>query len=184
MTETEGIGQRLKKVGSRFAFEYLLEIWKPKLIENLREWLSGYTVNELKAMVKNGTFPDTSDLNFGAVKDYYQYIEKISPLRLLEEYLNPARPDLVEAIQKMGEKGAVWIVSLHQRLLNEIKGSVEQVKQDIVPAVCDECGKNWPVPRDDFDKIVECPFCHHKQGEEVIKGPVPEPEEPVDEEES
>jgi len=180
----EGIFQQLKSVGSHFAFEYFLEIWKPKLIEMLREWLSGYTADEIKKMVRKGTFPDTSNLNFGAVQGYYEYIEKITALRLLEEYLLPARPDLVEAVTRMGIPGANWIVKLRQKLLDQIKGYVKQEKQDIVQAVCDKCGKSWPVPREEFDKIEACPFCGHKQGEEVQREPASEPDVVVEEEES
>jgi len=179
---TDGIGEQLKKVGSRFAFEFFLEVWQPKLVEVLRKWLSSVAIEDLQKMVKRGKFPDTAGLNFGGVQEYYQYLEKISTERLFEEYLSPARPDLAQAIQELGMSGAQWLVKLRQHLLDQVKGFVRPVKKNLVQATCDKCHKSWPVPRDEFDKIEACPFCGHKQGEEVK--PVEEAPAPVDEEES
>ena len=173
---SDGVGQSLKKVGSRFAFEYFLEIWKPRLIEMQRKWLAAVTVEDVKRMVKRGKFPDSAGLNFGAVRDYYEYLEKISTERLFEDYIAPARPDLAQAIQEMGMPGAQWLVKLRDHLMKQAKGpgvlsteetQVSPMKEDIVQALCDVCDKSWPVPRDEFDKIESCPFCGHKQGEEA-----------------
>jgi len=159
--------QQVKKVGSRFAFEFFLEVWKEKLVEVLRKWLSSVTVEDLKKMVKRGKFPDTAGINFGGVQDYIEYLEKMSTERLFEDYIAPARPDLAQAIQGMGMPGAQWLVKLRQHLLNQVRKVAKPVKQDMVSAKCDSCGKSWPVPRDEFDKIESCPFCGHKQGEEI-----------------
>jgi len=67
----------------------------------------------------------------------------------------------------MGMPGAQWLVKLRQHLLNQIREAAKPVKQDMVQATCDNCHKGWPVPRDEFKNITECPFCHHKQGEEI-----------------
>jgi len=174
---TDGMGQHLKKVGSRFAFEFFLEMWKPKFIEMLTKWLSPYTVEDLDCAVKKGTFLDISSLNLAAVKPYLEYVEKISVERLLEDYLAPVRPDLVQALQEMGMPGAQWLVKLREHLLNQIRGAAQTVKEDIVQANCDACSKSWPVPRDEFDKIESCPFCGHKQGEEVSESYQPSLEE-------
>jgi len=168
---SDGIAQQFKKVGSRFAFEFFLEVWQPKLIEMLRKWLSTVTVEDLQKMVKRGKFPDPAGLNLGAVQDYIEYLEKMSTERLFEDYIAPGRPDLAQAIQEMGMPGAQWLVKLRQYLLNQVRGVAKTVKQDIVQAKCDACGKSWPVPRAEFKDITECPFCHHKQGEEVLKSP-------------
>jgi len=179
---SDGIGQSLKKVGSRFAFEYFLEIWKPRLIEMQRKWLASVTVEDLKKMVKRGKFPDSDGFDFNAVREYYEHLEKISTERLFEEYIAPARPDLAQAIQEMEMPGAQWLVKLRQHLLDQVKGAAKAVKQDLVQATCDNCQKSWPVPRSEFDKIDACPFCGHKQGEEVK--PDEEVSAPVDEDES
>ena len=179
---TDGIGQALKKVGSRFAFEFFLEVWQPKLVEMLRKWLSHVTIEELQKMVKRGKFPDTASLNFGGVQEYVEYLEKVSTERLFEDYILPARPDLAQTIQELGMPGAQWLVKLRQHLLDHVKGFVKPVKKDLVQATCDNCHKNWPVPRGEFDKIESCPFCGHKQGEEVE--PVIEAPVSVDEDET
>jgi hypothetical protein len=158
----------LKKVGSRFAFECFLEVWKPKLVESLRKWLEQYSVEDINRMVSQGQFPDVSKLDLSVVKDYLEYIDKISIERLIEDFLGPARPDLIQAIIEMGMPGANWLVKLRLELLEKVrKGQkpADIVKEDTVLATCDACGKSWPVARSDFDKVKECPFCHHGKDE-------------------
>lgn len=180
---SDGMVQQLKKVGSRFAFEFFLEVWKERFVEMLRKWLSSVTVEDMQKMVKRGKFPDTEGLNFGAVQEYLEYVEKMSANRLFEEYLAPARPDLAQAIQEMGMSGAQWLVKLREHLLDQIRQVTKPVKKDMVQATCDSCRKSWPVPREEFDKIESCPFCGHKQGEEVKREEAREtPSEPKDEE--
>lgn len=169
---SDGMVDQMKKVGSRFAFEFFLEVWQPRLVEMLRNWLSPVTVEDLKKMVKRGKFPDTRGLRFSAVQPYLEYLEKISTKRLFEDFIAPARPDLAQAVQELGMPGAQWLVKLRQHLLDQVKGATKPVKKDLVQATCDNCHKSWPVPRDEFKDIKECPFCGHKQGEEVT--PVPE----------
>jgi len=165
---SDGMVKQFKKVGSHFAFEFFLEVWKDKLVEMFREWLSPITVEDVQKMVKRGKFPDTQDLDFSGVKDYTEYVEKISTERLFEDYLAPARPDLSQAIQEMGMTGAQWLVKLRGHLLSQVKSEAKPdneataspVKGDIVEASCDACGKKWPVLRSEFNSIEECPFCH------------------------
>lgn len=170
---TDGMVDQLKKVGSRFAFEFFLEVWQPRLVEMLRKWLSPVTVEDLKKMVRRGKFPDTKGLNFGGVQPYLEYLEKMSTERLFEDYIAPARPDLSHAIQEMGMPGAQWLVKLRQHLLDQVRSATKPVKKDMVKATCDNCHKSWPVPRDEFKDIKECPFCGHKQGEEITPEPKP-----------
>jgi len=153
----------LKKIGNRFAFEYFLEVWKPKLIEALKKWLARYTVEDVQKMVARGRFPDTSKFDFSPAAEYVQYIEKIPIGRLVEDFLMPARPDLIEALQEMGMPGAKWLVKLRVHLLDKIKqgGKTEAAtpKEDIVMAACDVCGKSWPVKKDEAESVTKCPFC-------------------------
>ena len=160
----------LKKVGSRFAFEYFLEVWKPKVVEALRKWLARYTVEDITKMVSRGRFPDTSKLDLSALTDYAEHLEKISIERLVEDFLAPARPDLIQALQEMGMPGAKWLVKLRLHLIDKIKRGEKPTeaslpKEDIVIATCDACAKSWPVPRAEFDSIKECPFCGHGKDE-------------------
>lgn len=155
----------LKKVGSRFAFEFFLEVWKPKLIEALRNWLARLTVEDIRKMVAKGKFPDTSSLDFPTVTAYVKYIEQISLERLVEEYLALARPDLVGALQEMGMPAAKWLAKLRLHLLDKIRVGGQLVeetalKEDVVLATCDACGKKWPVAKSEASSIKECPFCH------------------------
>lgn len=153
----------LKKIGSRFAFEYFLEVWKPKLIDALRHWLARYTADDIRKMVTRGRFPDTSKLDFSPAAEYVQYIEKISLERLVEDFLAPARPDLIEDLQEMGMPAAKWLAKLRLHILDKIKQGAKTEtatpKEGIVMANCDACGKSWPVARAEFDKISSCPFC-------------------------
>ena len=153
----------LKKIGNRFAFEYFLEVWKPKLIEALKKWLARYTVEDVQKMVARGRFPDTSKFDFSPAAEYVQYIEKIPIGRLVEDFLMPARPDLIEALQEIGMPGAKWLVKLRVHLLDKIKqgGKTEAAtpKENIVMAACDSCGKSWPVKKDEAESVTKCPFC-------------------------
>lgn len=161
---SDGMLQQFKKVGSRFAFEFFLEVWKDKLVAMLKDWLSSYTVEDVQKMVKRGKFPDTESLDFSGLKDYTEYLEKISTERLFEDFIAPARPDIAQAIQEMGMPGAQWLVKLRTQLWNKVIGTGEgtsspAVKEDLVQATCDVCKKSWPVPRSEFESIKECPFC-------------------------
>lgn len=164
----------LKKIGSRFAFEFFLEVWKPKLIEALRNWLTPVSVEDARKMVAKGKFPDTSTLDFPTVTAYVEYIEQISLERLVEEYLAPARPDLVQALQEMGMPAAKWLAKLRLRLLDKIRQGEQPAreiipKEDTVLARCDACNKSWPVARSQFDNIDKCPFCGAPaKGESII----------------
>lgn len=168
--------ESLKKIGGRFAFEFFLEEWKPSLVEALRKWLRAYSADDVRKMVAKGRYPNTSKLDFSALADYHQYIEKIPIERLVEDFIAPARPDLFEAIQEMGMPGAKWLVKLRLRLLDKVKQLVKPeeaavLKEDMVMAKCDDCGKSWPVSRDEFSKIETCPFCGHGKN-------APSPEKP------
>lgn len=160
-----GVVDDLKKIGSRFAFEYFLEVWKDRLIALLRNWLSKYTVDDIKRMVRRSKFPDTNDLNLISLRPHLEHLEKISTERLFEDYVAPARPDLAQTIQEMGMPGARWLVELREYLFTQIRGSGSTEKRDLVTATCDNCHKSWPVARAEFASIKECPFCGHGKDE-------------------
>lgn len=152
--------EKLKKSGGRFAFEFFLEVWKDGLVEILKKWLSGITVNDIGKMVKKGKFPSTRELNLSALRPYIEHLERISVERMLEDFLVLARPDLVKAIVEMDMPGAQWLVNLRLYLLDQVRCAGVEEKQDIVQASCDNCGKSWPVLRSEANSIKECPFCH------------------------
>jgi hypothetical protein len=157
---TDGIMQAFKKVSGHFAFEFFIEVWNKRIIEALQEWLKGYTPEKMEQLARQGKFPDLQDLDFSVVRNYLEYLEDISAERLFVDFLIPARPDIAEALLNMSaNKGVKWFQKLRDHLLDRVRGAVP-AEADIVQAVCDNCGKSWPVPRSEFDSIKECPFCH------------------------
>jgi hypothetical protein len=165
----------LKKAGGRFAFEFFLEVWHDELIKSFQKYLAQYSPEGIPGMVKKKKFPTFSASDFAEIHDLSEHLERITPLRLLK-FLAEARPDLAQAIQEQGMAGAKYVVLLREYLLDLIKhpekaialspGTAEE-KKNLVQATCDACGKSWPVAREDFDKITECPFCNHPQGEKT-----------------
>jgi len=164
--------EALKKVGSKWLFEFFLQQFHNEIIEGLKKLLASYSEADIRRMVKNQTFPDVPPELFRSASQYAEYLEAISVERLVEEFLAPARPDLIAALEDMGMAGAQWLVALHAHLLKCIKEpekapTPQGPKTNIVMAKCDICGKSWPVPREQFDSITECPFCHHGKDERV-----------------
>ena len=160
--------EQLKKFGGDFAIEFFLEVWKPKIIVGLREWLESYTPEQIRKMVSQGKFLDVRRINFSVASDYLEHIEVISAEELFKDFFIPARPDLAETLLDIpADRGIRWFEKLRQHLLDQVKEAAESVKQDIILAKCDACGKSWPVPREEFDTIESCPFCGHQQGEGV-----------------
>jgi len=167
------VPRQLGKFGSRFAFEFFLETMHEPIIQGLRKYLSGIRAEDIPTMVRAGKFPAIEHLNLSAVGDNIEHIEKISLVRLVE-FIAEARPDLVAAIQDIGESGADYLVKLRQHILVRIKGSEFKKEDDMVLAHCDKCGKKWPVKKAEAASIRECPFCG--TGEEEKKESPPEEE--------
>ena len=170
------VKKRLKKLGSRFAFEFFVEMMHERIVEALRKYLRGLEPKDIPAMVSEGRFPPLEGLDLTAVSDNAEQFEKISLVRLME-FIAEARPDLATAIQDMGMPGAEYMAKLRLHLIELIKHpekalakstdykSEEKMKQ----ATCDKCGKSWPVPEDKADSIKECPFCHAGKDEGEVE---------------
>jgi len=118
-----------KKIGSRFAFEFFLEVWHDRIIDLIRKWLSNITLTEVRQSVELNTFPDTSRLKLSALTDYSEYLERINVHRFME-FIAEVRPDLALELQDMGQKGAIYVVKLHAHLLDLIK----HPEKNIAPA--------------------------------------------------
>jgi len=161
------IKARLVKAGSSFAFWFFVEMMHDQIIKGLREYLASMHPGDVPEMVRKGEFPSMEHLDFSAVGDYAEHLEKI-PLVTLVEYLAEARPDLVKAIEKMGMQGAEYLVNLRLHLLGLVKHPQKALgestgykpKEEMVQATCDQCGKSWAVPKSEAECIKECPFCH------------------------
>jgi len=156
------IKKSLAKFGSRFAFEFFLETMHDSVIEGLRKYLSSISAEDISAMVRKSQFPPFEKLDFSAIGDNVQHIEKISLVRFME-FIVEARPDLATAIQNMGNAGAEYMAKLRAHLLNKLRqpagGKEFKPKEDTVLAHCDECDKKWPVKREEVGALTECPFC-------------------------
>lgn len=156
----------LKRAGNKFLFELALEYSHDKIIAGLREYLSGYTLNQLKQMVKSGRFPVLPPEGFQEANGYAEFLKNISAERLMETLLE-ASPEAANVIMDMGEEGAVYIVKLRAHLLGLVLYPEKAMSQqgaviksaDLVKATCDNCGKSWPVARTEVAKIALCPFC-------------------------
>lgn len=153
--------KRLRKFGSRLAFEFFLETFHGPIIQGLKKYLASITAEDIPAMVREGKFPPLEHLDLSAVGENIEHIEKISTLRLLE-FIAEARPDLATEIQKMKKAGAEYVVKLRLHILNRIKHVEFKPEDNIVTAHCDKCDNRWPVTKEEAAALTEtdCPFCH------------------------
>jgi len=161
------VKKRLKKFGSRFAFEFFVEMMHEQIVKALRKYLRGLGPKDIIAMVNEGRFPSVEHLDLTAVSDNAEHFEKISLVRLME-FIAEARPDLATAIQDMGMPGAQYLAKLRLHLIELVKHPEKALakstdyksKEKMKQATCDQCGKSWPVPEAEASSIEECPFCH------------------------
>ena len=161
------IPKRLSKFGSRLAFEFFVEVMHNQIVAGLRKYLSSIGTEDIGQMVKKGEFPPLEHLDFSALGDNNEHLEKISVVRLME-YIAEARPDLATVIQDMGMQGAEYLVKLRLHLLEMVKHPEKPLakstdyepKAEMVKATCDQCGKSFSVPKEQSASIKECPFCH------------------------
>lgn len=161
--------EKFKKVGSRWAFEMYIEVFYNGIIAGFRDFLRGYTPEDIPRMVKNGEYPYINPSYFESVRGYEKYLEKISADRL-GEALAIARPDLAEALVATGEAGGIYIHKLRTHIFKAIAHPEKAHEQgDTLPKAplrkmklltCDNCHQSWPVPEDEAAEITECPFCH------------------------
>ena len=180
--------KRLGKFGSRLAFEFFIETMHDQIVEGLKKYLVRIQPDDIPGMVSEVRFPPLEKLDLSAVSDNAEHFEKISLVRLVE-FIAEARPDLAAAIQNMGMPGAEYLAKLRLHLIELVKhpekalakSTEYEAKGEMKLATCDNCHKSWPVPEAEASSIKECPFCGHKQGEEVEPG---EEQPPVDIEEN
>jgi len=161
------IKKRLVKAGSSFAFWFFVEMMHDEIVKSLRKYLASIQPEDIPRMVRKGEFPPVGDIDFSSVSDYSGHLEKI-PLVTLVEHLAEARPDLVKAVQDLDKRGAEYLAKLRLHLLDLVKHpekplaestKYEPKEEELVRATCDQCGKSWPVPKDEASSIDKCPFC-------------------------
>jgi len=160
------IKKRLVKAGGSFAFWFFVEVMHDAIIKKLRDYLAPIKPEDIPRMVRKGEFPPLEGLDFSAVGDNVEHLERI-PLVTLVEYLAEARPDLVKAIQDMDKRGAEYLAKLRLHVLKLVKHPEKplaelteyKVKEEMVKATCDNCGKSFPIPKAEASSIDICPFC-------------------------
>jgi len=170
------VKKRLGKFGSRFAFEFFVEMMHEQIVKALHKYLRGLEPKDIPAMVREGRFPPLEKLDFTAVSDNAEHFEKISLVRLME-FIAEARPDLAATIQDMGMPGAEYIAKLRLHLIDQVKHPEKKLakstdyksEEKMVKATCDECHNSWPVPEAEASSIKECPFCHAGKNEGEVE---------------
>ena len=161
------IKKSLVKAGTSFAFWFFVEVMHDAIIKGLRDYLTPIKPEDIPRMVRKGEFPPLESLDFSAVGDNVEHLEKISLVTLVE-YLAEARPDLVKAILDMDKRGAEYLAKLRLHLLKLVKhpekplaeSTKYEPKGEMVKATCDQCGRSFAVPKAEAETIKECPFCH------------------------
>lgn len=161
------VKKRLVEAGSSFAFWFFVEMMHDQIVKGLRKYLVSIQPEDIPRMVRKGEFPPLEDLDFSALTDNVEHLEKISLVTLVE-YLAEARPDLVTAIQDLNKRGAEYLAKLRLHLLDLVKHpekplaestKYESKEGELVRATCDKCGKSWAVPKAEASSIDICPFC-------------------------
>ena len=163
----------MKEFGSTLAFEFYLKTIHGAIIEGFRKCLSSIQPEDIRAMVEEGRFPPLEHLDFSAVSDNTEHLERITTDRLID-FIAEARPDLITAIQDMGIQGGKYIIKLRLHILGLLKHAEFKLEENVVLAHCDKCGNKWPVKKEEASSITKCPFCG--TGEDEIKEPPTESE--------
>lgn len=182
--------EKAKRLGSRFFFEWFLEIFHERLIEQFKEYLAGYTPETIREMVLQKRYPYFEPQVFRSLRGFEEYLEKVKSKRIFEA-IAEARPDLAEALYDMGDPkeppeqkpGLLWIISFRKHFLQRCRGAgegpeavgdlLEKPRPEMVTATCESCNRSWPVPKEEFDNITECPFCHERTDQPPDTPPTP-----------
>ena len=130
---------------------------------------------DIPAMIRKGELPPLEHLDLSVASDNIEHVKKISLLRMAE-FLAEARPDLLMAIQEMGDAGAEYLAKLRRHIFNQARQREFKPEENVVLAHCDNCDKSFPVSKDEASSIKECPFCH-TGGEEKEETEPPAEEE-------
>lgn len=162
----EGVKKQLKNLGSRFAFEFALEMFHDDIIKALRASMEGMQPADIPAMVVEMRFPMLDHVDFSMATDNIEHLEGLSAIRMME-LVAEARPDLAEAVQAMDMAGAEYVVRLRQHLLDRVKhpelamskSTEYSAPSNMARASCDQCGKSWTVPKSEAPQACVCPFC-------------------------
>lgn len=176
---TEGLTalKKAKKFGSVWLFNMFLEVFNERIVEQFQVYLADYTVETFKDMVTQKRYPSLDPDIFRNLHGFETYLQTIKPKHIFEA-LNDARPDLAEGLYNMGgpdipleeKPGLLYIKDFRNYFLEQCLGAdtipesaeelAVQPQKEMVIAKCESCKSTWPVPKDEFENIRECPFCH------------------------
>ena len=157
--------ERLKDAGKKFAIETAMVQMQPKITKGIREYLEGFTSEDLIEMVKsNQPFPLQPDLVQSA-RNYLDVIKSYKTLSLCQlvlEQLSEARPDIFATLVGMGVMGSKWLFN-NVQLAYDVIVNPEIVQQKLasqkVSVNCSHCGNELVVDADKKINIKSCPFC-------------------------
>ena len=150
----------LKAAAKEFFIDTYLEFYGDQVVDILKQLLAPLSPKQLKEFVTDGTAPPIPDAAIKRLKGYEDYIELIKPEEVFQ-WLAKARPDLAETLVSLGDVGAEYVVKLQKFLLDSIR-SPEQVptkQTGKIKLTCEQCEKEWELPKDEAEKVTECPFC-------------------------
>lgn len=152
--------ERAKSVWSSFAFELFLEVYHDQLIAGLQKWLEGFTIDQVRQMIQATTFPNVPPGAFMAARDFVNFIDNITAIRLMEA-IAEARPDIAQAVMDAGDTGRLYMEKLRDHLVACVKEpgvapvSAPAQQKTTVLVTCDQCQKSFPAD----DQMKQCPFC-------------------------
>lgn len=169
---------RLKNVTNQTTFNLFLELFHDKLVRELRMVLSNISPSDVRLMVKKSQYPYIPPEAFKFLHGYEQFLRKISVDYLLKMLIE-ARADIVTELNNLGAAGGAYIIGLRQYILRMIANPENAVPSGIklshrkpdemVIVKCTDCGKSFPYPKADLDKMPECPFCNSAKEEPIQK---------------
>lgn len=165
------IKRKAKNFGTQWFFNMYVEMNRKQIVARIRKMMESIKTEDVVPNVEKGIYPPIPANLFSELTEYYDRIKEISPVTFAE-FVAEARPDIYQQLEGMGEAGATYMANLRGNFLECVKNPEKapvtaadlaaKKKSDVVNAVCDKCGKSWPVVKAEFANIKECPFCKDK----------------------
>lgn len=158
-------GGKVKQFTSGFLFELYIELNYKEIVGIMAQCLAGISPSELKQMVAERRYPELPSVVYQNLHGYEKYLKNITDIRLFKA-LAKGCPELAMAIDDLGTPGYYWIHRFRNRIIERVAAGgllpepPGESSVEMVPISCDGCGRSWALPRDKFEKLTECPFCH------------------------
>lgn len=172
------IKRKAKNFGTQWVFNMYVVMNRKQIVARIRKMMESIKTEDVVPNVEKGIYPPIPANLFSDLSEYYDRIKAIPLITEDDDKLSfakfvaEARPDIHQQLEGMGEAGATYMANLRGNFLECVKNPEKapvtaadltaKKKSDMVNAVCDKCGKSWPVLKAEFSKIKECPFCKDK----------------------